>query len=125
MTSEPPRPTVARALRALGRGIAWIERLLAWPLIALVLFYRKAISPGLPPACRFYPSCSAYADEALRRYGLVRGGALMTWRLCRCQPLSKGGYDPVPGTPNPSSDPTTDEASASPSRPQDTHRCCV
>jgi len=75
-----------------------IDRALALPLLALVWLYRKLISPALPPACRFYPSCSAYADEALRHHGLTRGAPLMIWRLCRCHPLSSGGFDPVPGT---------------------------
>lgn len=75
-----------------------IDRWLALPLVALVWFYRKLISPALPPACRFYPSCSAYADEALRHHGLTRGAPLMVWRLCRCHPFSSGGFDPVPGT---------------------------
>jgi len=75
-----------------------IDRVLAWPLLGLVWLYRRLLSPVLPPACRFYPSCSAYAEQALRRYGLTRGVPLMVWRLCRCHPLSQGGFDPVPGT---------------------------
>lgn len=75
-----------------------VERLLAWPLILLVRAYKLFVSPALPPSCKYYPSCSAYADEALCRHGLVRGSLLMTWRLCRCNPLSHGGYDPVPGS---------------------------
>ena len=85
--------------KRLLRVLAWVERLIAWPLILLVRFYRTFISPGLAPACRYHPSCSAYADESLCRHGLIRGGALMTWRLCRCNPFSRGGYDPVPGSP--------------------------
>jgi putative membrane protein insertion efficiency factor len=78
-----------------------LDRVLAWPLLALVWLYRKLLSPALPPACRFYPSCSAYADEALRHHGLTRGAPLMLWRLCRCHPLTRGGFDPVPGTTRP------------------------
>ena len=71
----------------------------AWPgraALACIRFYRRFISPLLPPACRFTPTCSAYALEAIARHGLVKGGALACWRLLRCQPLCKGGYDPVP-----------------------------
>jgi putative membrane protein insertion efficiency factor len=58
--------------------------------------YRYAISPLLPPSCRFYPSCSAYAIEALGSHGLLRGGWLAARRLCRCHPWNPGGIDPVP-----------------------------
>ena len=66
--------------------------------VALVLihFYQRWISPLLPPACRFYPTCSQYAYEAIARYGLIRGGGMATWRLLRCNPFCKGGFDPVP-----------------------------
>jgi hypothetical protein len=58
--------------------------------------YRWCVRPWLPPACRFYPSCSHYAEEALVRHGFWRGGWLAAWRLCRCGPWSPGGHDPVP-----------------------------
>ncbi len=58
--------------------------------------YRVFVSPLLGPACRFHPSCSQYADEALARHGLWRGGWLAGRRLCRCGPWHPGGYDPVP-----------------------------
>ena len=64
--------------------------------LMLVRFYRKAISPWLPPACRFSPTCSEYALTAIKKYGAFRGGMLTAWRIMRCQPLCKGGYDPVP-----------------------------
>ena len=66
--------------------------------VALVLIhsYQRWISPLLPPACRFYPTCSDYAYEAIARYGLIRGGGMATWRLLRCNPFCKGGFDPVP-----------------------------
>ena len=59
--------------------------------------YQVVISPWLPPACRFYPSCSHYALMAFEAHGFFRGAALTLGRLLRCQPFSKGGYDPVPG----------------------------
>ena len=65
-------------------------------LIALVRAYQLAISPLLAPACRYYPSCSAYAIEALERHGALRGGWLALRRLGRCHPFRPGGYDPVP-----------------------------
>ena len=58
--------------------------------------YKRVLSPLLPPACRFHPTCSAYAAEAIERHGLARGGLLAAWRLLRCQPWSAGGFDPVP-----------------------------
>ena len=65
-------------------------------LIALVLFYRERISPISSPRCRFAPTCSAYALEALEKYGAWRGGFLSLKRILRCNPFFKGGYDPVP-----------------------------
>ena len=57
--------------------------------------YRRLISPLLPQRCKYHPSCSAYAVEAVRSYGVMRGAALAGWRLLRCNPWSHGGYDPV------------------------------
>jgi uncharacterized protein len=58
--------------------------------------YKWAISPMLPPACRYVPSCSEYAMEAIDRFGFFRGGVLALWRLLHCHPFVRGGYDPVP-----------------------------
>jgi uncharacterized protein len=65
-------------------------------LLMLIAFYRKAISPFTPPSCRFMPTCSAYAEEAVRRYGAGRGGWMALRRLLRCHPFGSSGYDPVP-----------------------------
>ena len=67
-------------------------------LLALLTVYRRVVSPLLPPACRFYPTCSAYAAEAVRRHGALRGSVLSVKRLARCHPLCEGGVDPVPPT---------------------------
>ncbi|MBQ5777714.1 MAG: membrane protein insertion efficiency factor YidD [Oscillospiraceae bacterium] len=66
-------------------------------LIWLIKFYRRAISPNKAPCCRFIPTCSEYALEAIEKYGAVKGGYLAARRILRCHPLSKkSGYDPVP-----------------------------
>lgn len=65
-------------------------------LLLLVRFYRRAISPFRPPCCRFYPTCSQYALEAIEKYGALKGGYLSVSRVLRCNPFHKGGYDPVP-----------------------------
>ena len=72
------------------------HRLLAKSLLLLIAFYRYAVSPLLPSRCRYYPTCSAYADEAIRRYGALRGAWLAIKRLGRCHPWGGHGVDPVP-----------------------------
>jgi putative membrane protein insertion efficiency factor len=64
--------------------------------LGMIRFYQEAVSPWLPPACRYYPSCSAYAIEAIERYGFLRGSVLAAKRILRCHPFYAGGYDPVP-----------------------------
>ncbi len=64
--------------------------------VFLIRLYQKGISPLLPPCCRFVPTCSSYAIEALERFGFVRGAYLATRRFFRCNPFHPGGYDPVP-----------------------------
>ena len=73
-----------------------MSKVLAWPLIQLLRFYRVAISPWLGPNCRFEPTCSTYAIDALREHGLLRGTALAVRRIARCHPWGGSGYDPVP-----------------------------
>ena len=68
-----------------------------WLLIGLVRFYRRFISPLTPPACRFYPSCSAFALEALQTHNALTGACLMVRRVCSCHPWNPGGVDLVPG----------------------------
>ncbi|WBB96853.1 MULTISPECIES: membrane protein insertion efficiency factor YidD [unclassified Solwaraspora] len=65
-------------------------------LTGAIVAYRRWISPALPARCRFHPSCSAYAQEAIARRGAPRGVLLAGWRLLRCHPFHPGGYDPVP-----------------------------
>jgi putative membrane protein insertion efficiency factor len=62
----------------------------------LIRGYQIGISPFLPPSCRFVPSCSEYGYQAIEKYGIIRGGAMTVWRILRCNPFGKGGYDPVP-----------------------------
>jgi putative membrane protein insertion efficiency factor len=82
----PPSPgpvprAFARALRALA--------------VAPIVVYQKAISPALPRRCKYEPTCSRYAVDAIRAYGILRGVVLASWRVLRCNPWSDGGYDPV------------------------------
>lgn len=73
-----------------------LRRPLAWTLDRVVVAYQRWISPLTPPACRFHPSCSAYARDALASHALWRALGLTIWRILRCQPFTKGGLDPVP-----------------------------
>ena len=73
-----------------GRSVA------ALPLVGAVKAYQRLVSPLLPPSCRFYPSCSAYAVGALERHGAMKGSWLTVRRLARCHPFHPGGVDPVP-----------------------------
>lgn len=64
--------------------------------LGLINFYQKAISPLTPPSCRFYPTCSHYAKEAITKHGAFKGGFLSVKRILKCHPFHPGGYDPVP-----------------------------
>ncbi len=79
------------AIRWLWKGPAWVASRL---LIGGVRAYQRFGRPLLPPMCRFEPGCSEYMAQAVTKYGPVRGVAKGTWRLCRCHPWSRGGYDP-------------------------------
>lgn len=63
--------------------------------VHLIRLYQKLISPMFPPSCRFYPTCSEYAAQSITKYGAFKGGAKAVWRVLRCNPFNKGGYDPV------------------------------
>lgn len=85
-----PTRSLSRFLgRAVGRPVGWV-------LIACVRAYQLFLSPLLPAACRYYPSCSAYAVQAIERHGPLRGVWLAARRILRCNPFRPGGYDPVP-----------------------------
>lgn len=72
------------------------RQLLSWPLILLIQFYRYAVSPFFPSSCRYTPTCSGYALEAVRRHGPFKGFVLAAKRIARCHPWGGSGYDPVP-----------------------------
>ncbi len=85
--------TLLKPFKAIYRLICL---LLKGVFILLIEFYRHAISPMFPPCCRFVPTCSTYAREAVRRYGPFKGGYLAIRRILKCHPFHPGGYDPVP-----------------------------
>jgi putative membrane protein insertion efficiency factor len=68
-----------------------VKTLLLWA----IRFYQRLISPGLPTACRFQPTCSEYGYQAIEKYGIIKGGGKAVWRVLRCNPFCHGGYDPV------------------------------
>ena len=72
-----------------------MKRSLLAILLAPIRLYQRAISPALPRRCKYEPTCSAYAVQAIRELGVLRGAILAAWRLARCNPFSHGGYDPV------------------------------
>lgn len=78
------------------RAIAAVNRALSAVLILPIRFYQRFISPALPRSCKYHPTCSAYAVEALRKHGPILGIVLAAWRLLRCNPWSSGGVDYVP-----------------------------
>ena len=83
-------------IAVLGRAARRVIDLPRLLVVLLLKLYRLVVSPLYGQTCRFYPSCSAYALEAVQRYGVIRGGRLAVWRLLRCNPWNPGGVDPVP-----------------------------
>ena len=83
-------------MRTLRRILSFLSHCLACLLVVLVVFYQKVISPFTPPSCRFTPTCSEYARQALLKHGPVKGLYLAVRRLLRCHPWGGSGYDPVP-----------------------------
>ena len=82
--------------RGLAPGARYVEIMIRNILLALVRGYQKYISPAFPACCRFTPTCSQYAMEAIDQYGAIKGGWLALKRIMRCNPFCRGGYDPVP-----------------------------
>lgn len=80
----------------IGRLCCAVMHGLSWLLIQPIRFYQRYISPLTPPTCRFTPSCSNYAIQAIRKHGPFKGLALAVWRILRCNPWGGSGYDPVP-----------------------------
>ena len=74
----------------------WFLKILSYPFILLIKIYQRVISPVLGPQCRFTPTCSNYALEAFKKYGVFKGGWLAIKRISKCHPWGKSGYDPVP-----------------------------
>jgi uncharacterized protein len=72
-----------------------VMRALRTVATAPIVVYQRVVSPAIPQRCKYHPSCSRYAVEAVREYGILRGAVLAAWRLLRCNPWSYGGYDPV------------------------------
>jgi putative membrane protein insertion efficiency factor len=94
MTAPPDVHPGEPALREIPLTWGNLARL---PVLGLIRFYQMTISRALPAeTCRFTPTCSHYGYQAIAKYGVFKGGALAVWRLLRCQPFSRGGYDPVP-----------------------------
>lgn len=76
--------------------VGFLSKIAVFAFTSIIIFYKKAISPHFLPVCRFYPSCSTYALESIKRYGAIKGLYLSTRRILKCHPFHKGGYDPVP-----------------------------
>ena len=91
--SDTPRP---RQRSKMGRVLYMMGLPLTWALVLPILFYQKCITPFTPPSCRFTPTCSEYARQALLKYGPIKGLLLALWRILLCNPWGGSGYDPVP-----------------------------
>ena len=87
---------MSRVVQILKTGLQYVGKALGWILILPIKFYQKCISPFTPPMCRFQPTCSHYAVEAIRKHGPFKGFWLAVKRILRCHPWGGSGYDPVP-----------------------------
>lgn len=83
-------------IKYIKQGCREVLRFIGWLLILPIRFYQKFLSPLKPPTCRFTPTCSNYAIQAIRKHGPFKGLALAIWRILRCNPWGGSGYDPVP-----------------------------
>ena len=83
-------------MRPMKRLWHYVATVLKWLLLIPILFYQRCISPLTPPSCRFTPTCSQYAKEAIIKHGPIKGLGLAIWRILRCNPWGGSGYDPVP-----------------------------
>lgn len=93
---EHPATNQREDMNVLKNIIHGITKALVWLLILPIMFYQHIISPMTPPSCRFTPTCSEYARQALIKHGLIKGLLLAIWRILRCNPWGGSGYDPVP-----------------------------
>ena len=83
-------------MKLLRQIMHYISKVISWLLLLPIIFYQRFISPLTPPSCRFTPTCSEYAKEAIKKHGPLKGLALAIWRIMRCNPWGGSGYDPVP-----------------------------
>ncbi|MBF1527828.1 MAG: membrane protein insertion efficiency factor YidD [Prevotella salivae] len=83
-------------MKTLHTLLHWLSRLVVGALLLPIYFYQHVISPCTPPSCRFTPTCSEYARQAIIKHGPLKGLALAIWRILRCNPWGGSGYDPVP-----------------------------
>ena len=113
--SSTATPMTKRPAQLLGEGAIAVahavEAMLLTMVVGVIEVYRRLVSPLLPPACRFHPTCSTYAVGCLHRHGLLRGGWMSLRRIGRCHPFHEGGHDPIPAPP-------TDERGSEGDRPR-------
>lgn len=83
-------------MEIIKRGFQFLSKLIVKLMLLPIIIYQNLISPYTPPSCRFTPSCSEYAKQALIKHGVIKGTALAIWRILRCNPWGGSGYDPVP-----------------------------
>lgn len=85
-----------RLMTLMRRVLRGVSQAVVWLLLLPIIFYQRCITPFTPPACRFTPTCSEYARQALLKHGPIKGTMLAVWRILRCNPWGGSGYDPVP-----------------------------